>query len=96
MCESAGKHRHSLHMPMPVYFPLMAKKKTKIMPIDLEEMITLPDAAKLIDLDQTYLRRLISTGRISGFKFGRNYLVYKQSVLAFRKLPGRGRPRINR
>lgn len=74
----------------------MAKKKRKIMPIDLEEMVTLPEAAKLMDLNATYVRRLIVAGRIAGFKFGRNYLVNKKSALAFKKTPGRGRPRIYR
>lgn len=74
----------------------MAKKKTKIMPIDLEEMVTLPEAAKLIDLNETYIRRLVVAGRIAGIKFGRNYLVNKQSALAFQKTPGHGRPKIRK
>lgn len=64
--------------------------------IDLAEMITLPEAAKLLDFDQTYLRRLVQTGRIEGFKFGRNYLVNRKSALAFEKTPGHGRPRVKK
>lgn len=63
------------------------------MPIDLEEMITLPEAAKLLDFDSTYVRRLVQSGRIAGFKFGRNYLVNRKSVLSFEKTPGHGRPK---
>jgi excisionase family DNA binding protein len=66
------------------------KENTKI---NLEEMITLPEAAKLIDLNPTYVRRLILAGRIVGFKFGRNYLVNRKSALSFKKTPGCGRPR---
>lgn len=66
------------------------------MPIDLEEMITLPEAANLIGLDQTYVRRLVVAGRIAGLKFGRNYLVNRKSALSFKKTPGHGRPRIHR
>lgn len=74
----------------------MAKKKTKIMPINLEEMITLPEAAKLLDFAEAYVRRLVRAGRISGFKFGRNYLVHKKSALAFEKTPGAGRPKVRK
>jgi excisionase family DNA binding protein len=74
----------------------MAKKKRKIMPIDLEEMVTLPEAAKLLDVDQTYVRLLVKQGRIAGFKFGRNYLVNRQSAVSFQKKPGYGRPKSKR
>lgn len=66
------------------------KETTKI---NLEEMVTLPEAAKLLDFAEPYVRRLVKAGRISGFKFGRNYLINKRSALAFQKSPGRGRPK---
>jgi excisionase family DNA binding protein len=74
----------------------MAKKKRKMMPIDLEEMITLPEAAKLLDFAEPYVRQLVRKGRIAGFKFGRNYLVNKRSALAFEKSPGCGRPKVRK
>lgn len=74
----------------------MAKKKSKRMPIDLEEMITLPAASVLMDCAESYVRKLVHDGRVSGLKFGRNYLINKQSALAFRKTPGRGRPKVKK
>lgn len=72
----------------------MAKKAGKIVQIDLDGLITLPKAAKLIDLREQYVRRLVQAGRITGVKFGRNYLVNKASALAYQKKPGAGRPRV--
>lgn len=74
----------------------MAKKKSKIMPIDLEEMVTLPAASQLMDCAESYVRKLVRDGRLDGLKFGRNYLISKQAALAFRKIPGRGRPKIKK
>ncbi len=66
------------------------------MPIDLEEMITLPDAAKLMDVAETYVRKLVREKRVAGLKFGRNYLVNRHSAAAFKKKPGYGRPRLRK
>jgi excisionase family DNA binding protein len=72
----------------------MAKKKPrKIMPIDLEEMVTLPDAAKIMDVAESYVRKLVREKRVVGLKFGRNYLVSRQSASLFKKKPGYGRPK---
>lgn len=67
-----------------------------MIPIDLDGMLTLPQAAKLMDLDETYVRRLVTSGKIAGVKFGRNYLVSRESAMHFQKTPGRGRPRVKR
>lgn len=74
----------------------MAKKKTKIMPINLEDMITLPEAAKLMDCAESYVRNLVRQKRVVGFKFGRNFLVNKASAAAFQKKPGYGRPKLRK
>ncbi len=63
------------------------------MPIDLEEMVTLPDAAKLMDVAESYVRKLVREKRVVGLKFGRNYLVSRQSAAKFQKKPGYGRPK---
>jgi excisionase family DNA binding protein len=67
---------------------------SQINKINLEEMTTLPEAAKLMGFTESYVRRLVRAGRIAGFKFGRNYLVHKQSALEFEKSPGCGRPKV--
>ncbi len=66
------------------------KETTKI---NLAEMITLPEAAKLMDCAESYVRKLVREKKISGFKFGRNYLVNRESAVAFQKKPGYGRPK---
>lgn len=63
------------------------------MPIDLEEMVTLPEAAKLMDVAESYVRKLVREKRVTGLKFGRNYLVSRQSACLFQKKPGYGRPK---
>lgn len=78
------------------YTSCMAKKQKQVMPIDLDEMITLPAAAELLGFDQTYVRRLVLSGRILGFKFGRNYMVHRGSALSFQKTPGMGRPKVKK
>lgn len=62
--------------------------------INLEDMITLPEAAKLMDCAESYVRKLVREKKVSGFKFGRNYLVNRASAEAFKKKPGYGRPKI--
>lgn len=74
----------------------MAKKARKIMPIDLEEMVTLPEAAKLMDFAEPYVRKLVREKKVAGFKFGRNYLISRKSALAFQRSPGRGRPKLRK
>ena len=61
--------------------------------IKLDDIVTLPEAARLLDFAEPYVRLLVRTGRIEGFKFGRNYLVNKRSAPAFEKSPGCGRPK---
>ncbi len=64
--------------------------------INLDGLITLPEAALLIDLREQYVRKLVQSGKIAGRKFGRNYLGSRDSALAFQRTPGRGRPRVMR
>lgn len=70
-----------------------AKQPAKQTAIILEEMVSLPEAAKLADVSEAYLRRLVNAGKIVGFKLGRNYLVSAASAKAFDRHPTAGRPR---
>jgi len=61
--------------------------------IDLDDMVTLPEAAQLMDCAESYVRKLVREKRVIGVKFGRNFLVDKSSAAAFKKKPGYGRPK---
>jgi hypothetical protein len=75
----------------------MAKKQPTTQPaIDLSQLVSLPEAAQIADVDETWLRRLIRDGKIVGLKIGRNYLVDRNSAAAYQRIPGMGRPRVKR
>ena len=48
----------------------------------LDEWMTVPDAAKLKDVAESSVRKAIETGRLTGKKIGRNYLVSRKDVMA--------------
>lgn len=60
----------------------------------LEDLIPLPEAAGLADITEQWLRKLVATGRVRGFRIGKNYLVSKSSAEQFRRHPTAGRPRV--
>jgi hypothetical protein len=62
-------------------------------PIDLSQFISLPEAARMADVADTWMRRLVREGKVAGVKIGRNYLVNKSSAAAFQRHPTAGRPR---
>ena len=61
--------------------------------VDISKMIPLPEAARLADVDETWLRKLVASGKVAGLKIGRNYIVDADSAKAFQRDPSRGRPR---
>lgn len=70
----------------------MAKKPKKPV-MDLAKAISLPEAAKLADVTEFWMRKLVQTGKVLGVKIGRNYLVDRDSAKAFDRHPSAGRPR---
>ena len=64
------------------YTPRMAKR-TK--PIDLGNLISVPEAAELAGVDQRHMRRLVASGKVRGAKAGRNYLVDREAAAAFER-----------
>lgn len=59
----------------------------------LDGWITLPEAAKLADVSERWMRQLIADGKVIGVQVGRNYLVLRESAAAFKRHPDAGRPR---
>ncbi len=61
--------------------------------MDLANAVSLPEAAKLADVTDFWMRQLVQSGRVLGVKIGRNYLVDRDSAKAFDRHPSAGRPR---
>lgn len=61
--------------------------------MDLANAISLPEAAKLADVTEFWMRNLVQSGKVLGIKIGRNYLVDRDSAKAFDRHPSAGRPR---
>lgn len=71
-------------------------KKTKKQPVpvmDLANAVSLPEAAKLANVTDFWMRQLVQSGKVLGVKIGRNYLVDRDSAKAFDRHPSAGRPR---
>ena len=49
----------------------------------LDELISVSSASELSGLSQSYIRRLISQGKIWGMKLGRNWVTTEQAVMEF-------------
>lgn len=62
-------------------------------PPNLKGWVTLPEAAKLADVSERWMRQLIADGTVLGVKVGRNYLVHRASAQKFKRHPTAGRPR---
>jgi hypothetical protein len=72
----------------------MAKKQKHTRPpMDLADAVSLPEAAKLADVTEAWMRKLVASGKVVGVKIGRNYLVDRHSAKAFDRHPSAGRPR---
>ena len=72
----------------------MAKKPKKVEPlIELGNLVSVPEAARLAGVDARYMRTLVGTGKVRGVKAGRNYLVDRAAAEAFERQPGMGRPK---
>jgi hypothetical protein len=57
------------------------------------DWIPLPEAARLADVSERYLRTLVNAGTVVGMKVGRNYIVSRKSAAAFVRSQTEGRPR---
>jgi hypothetical protein len=62
----------------------------KTLPAD---WVTLPEAARLADVTERWMRSLVQGGRVVGLKVGRNYIVSRASAAAYVRSETEGRPR---
>jgi len=58
-----------------------------------QDWISLPDAARLADVTERWMRSLVESGKVVGMKVGRNYIVSRKSAAAFVRSEAEGRPR---
>jgi excisionase family DNA binding protein len=57
------------------------------------EYITTPEAAKRSNLSKTYLAHLLQRGTLEGFKVGRDWCVYTDSLEKFLATPRKSGPK---
>jgi hypothetical protein len=69
------------------------KRKPKTAPIAIDNLVPLTEAAKLADVTEVWLRKLVAAGKVRGLKIGRNYVVDVESAKQFQRHPTAGRPR---
>ena len=54
------------------------------------EYITTEESSRLTGYDPQHIRRLLRSGKVKGQKFGRTWMIDKQSLLAYLQGEGRG------
>lgn len=60
---------------------------------NLKGWVSLPEAARLADVTERWMRQLVADGKVIGVRVGRNYLVLRESAAKFTRSPDEGRPR---
>ena len=60
---------------------------------NLEGWVSLPEAAKLADVTERWMRQLVADGKVIGVQVWRNYLVLLESAAKFKRSLDQGRPR---
>jgi hypothetical protein len=62
----------------------------------MSDWIPLPEAARLADVTDRWMRTLVQNGRVVGLQVGRNYIVSRASAAAYVRSETEGRPRAAR
>jgi hypothetical protein len=60
------------------------------------DWVSLPEAAKIADVTERWMRTLVQNGRVIGLQVGRNYIVSRASAAAYVRSETEGRPRAAR
>ncbi len=71
----------------------MKPKQKPSMPIDISQLVPLPEAAKIADISEVWLRQLVREDKVKGVRIGRYFYVNIESAKAFTRHPYLGRPR---
>lgn len=62
----------------------------------MSDWVSLPEAARLADVTDRWMRTLVQNGRVVGLQVGRNYIVSRASAAAYVRSETEGRPRAAR
>jgi excisionase family DNA binding protein len=57
------------------------------------EYVTTPEASKQTGLSKNYLTQLLRSGGLEGFKLGRDWLIYTDSLESFLAMPHKPGPK---
>lgn len=57
------------------------------------DLVSIPQAARLADVSEVWLRRLVKAGKIAGYRVGKSYVVSAAAAARFKRHPTAGRPR---
>ena len=71
----------------------MNRQQKPPMPIDISQLVPLPEAAKIADISEVWLRQLVREDKVKGVRIGRYFYVNIESAKAFHRHPYLGRPR---
>jgi len=63
-------------------------------PVSPDDLLPLPLAASQADITEQWLRLLVKSGKVRGFRVGRFWLVDRRSIANFQRHPTAGRPRL--
>lgn len=62
-------------------------------PGSMRDMVSIREAAALADVSEQWLRRLVASGKLAGYRVGKSYVVSAAAAARFRRHPTAGRPR---
>jgi excisionase family DNA binding protein len=62
-------------------------------PGSMRDLISIREAAALADVSEQWLRRLVSSGKLAGYRVGKSYVVSASAAARFKRHPTAGRPR---
>jgi excisionase family DNA binding protein len=74
----------------PKYIGETEKNLARLQEEGLDQWVTTTEAARLTGYNAEHVRRLIRGGKIEAIKWGRDWLVHKESFLLYIRDEGRG------
>ena len=72
-----------------------AESEAPAVPGSPRDMISTREAAALADVSEQWIRKLITAGKLAGFRVGKSYMVSAAAAARFKRHPTAGRPRVS-
>lgn len=72
-----------------------AEVEAPAVPGSPRDMISTREAATLADVSEQWIRKLITSGKLAGFRVGKSYMVSAAAAARFKRHPTAGRPRMS-